>query len=443
MTVVWSVLGFVVAISILVAFHEYGHFWAARRCGVKIERFSIGFGKILWRRVGKSGTEFAISAIPLGGYVKMLDERQEDVPEALKPYAFNNKTVWQRMFIVSAGPIANLLLAVVLYAVVLMIGIPTLKPVIAGVVPHSIAQQANLPLDTQITAIDGEPVEDWDTINMLLASKIGEKQVDLTLTSLTDRRSIHKKLDIRGWQYDEEKKSAFGALGIEPVMPTVYMKLSRVVKNSPAERAGLQVGDQLMQPNGRNIQWDTFIQEVEKGNPIPVSVVRKDDVFNTTITPVKNEQGRFMVGLAPSVKPIDAIYRTVLRANPWQALKQGVEKTANLSWLTIKVIGKLLTGQLSAKNLSGPISIAKGAGMMAQIGLVYYLSFLAVISVNLGIMNLFPLPVLDGGHLLFLIIESIKRKPVSERVQQVAYQIGAILLLMLTAFALFNDLLRL
>ncbi|MDG6896958.1 zinc metallopeptidase RseP [Actinobacillus delphinicola] len=443
MTVVWSVLGFVVAISILVAFHEYGHFWAARRCGVKIERFSIGFGKILWRRVGKSGTEFAISAIPLGGYVKMLDERQEDVPEALKPYAFNNKTVWQRMFIVSAGPITNLLLAVVLYAVVLMIGIPTLKPVIAGVVPHSIAQQANLPLDTQITAIDGEPVEDWDTINMLLASKIGEKQVDLTLTSLTDRRSIHKKLDIRGWQYDEEKKSAFGALGIEPVMPTVYMKLSRVVKNSPAERAGLQVGDQLMQPNGHNIQWDTFIQEVEKGNPIPVSVVRKDDVFNTTITPVKNEQGRFMVGLAPSVKPIDAIYRTVLRANPWQALKQGVEKTANLSWLTIKVIGKLLTGQLSAKNLSGPISIAKGAGMMAQIGLVYYLSFLAVISVNLGIMNLFPLPVLDGGHLLFLIIESIKRKPVSERVQQVAYQIGAILLLMLTAFALFNDLLRL
>ncbi len=443
MTVVWSVLGFVVAISILVAFHEYGHFWAARRCGVKIERFSIGFGKVLWRRMGKSGTEFAISAIPLGGYVKMLDERQADVPDALKPYAFNNKSVWQRMFIVSAGPIANLLLAVVLYALVLMIGIPTLKPVIAELTPHSIAQRANLPLNTQITAIDGEPVEDWNAINMLLASKVGEKQIALALTSLTDKHTIQRNLNITGWQYDAEKQSAFDSLGIKPVMPTIYMKLSRVVKDSPAARAGLQVGDKLTQVDGKKIQWTDFLHEVAKGNPIVVGVSRNNEHFETVIHPVKNAKGHFMVGLAPSSQPVGAIYQTVLRSNPWKALKQGVEKTVNLSWLTIKVIGKLLTGQLSAKNLSGPISIAKGAGMMAQIGLVYYLSFLAVISVNLGIMNLFPLPVLDGGHLLFLIIESIKRKPVSERVQQMAYQIGAILLLMLTAFALFNDLLRL
>ena len=443
MTVVWSVLGFVVAISILVAFHEYGHFWAARRCGVKIERFSIGFGKVLWRRMGKSGTEFAISAIPLGGYVKMLDERQADVPDALKPYAFNNKSVWQRMFIVSAGPIANLLLAVVLYALVLMIGIPTLKPVIAELTPHSIAQRANLPLNTQITAIDGEPVEDWNTINMLLASKVGEKQIALALTSLTDKHTIQRNLNITGWQYDAEKQSAFDSLGIKPVMPTIYMKLSRVVKDSPAARAGLQVGDKLTQVDGKEIQWTDFLHEVAKGKPIVVGVGRNNEHFETVIHPVKNAKGHFMVGLAPSSQPVGAIYQTVLRSNPWKALKQGVEKTVNLSWLTIKVIGKLLTGQLSAKNLSGPISIAKGAGMMAQIGLVYYLSFLAVISVNLGIMNLFPLPVLDGGHLLFLIIESIKRKPVSERVQQMAYQIGAILLLMLTAFALFNDLLRL
>lgn len=443
MTFVWSVLGFVVAISILVAFHEYGHFWAARRCGVKIERFSIGFGKVLWSRTGKGGTEFAISAIPLGGYVKMLDERQEEVPEALKPYAFNNKNIWQRMFIVTAGPAANLLLAALLYAVVLMIGIPTLKPVIDSLTPGSIAQQADLPIDTQITAIDGEPVEDWNSINMLLASKVGEKQISLSLASLKAHQKFHKILNIQNWQYNSEKQSAFESLGIVPITPTVEMKLSRVAKNSPAERAGLKVGDVLTQLNGTPIEWNNFIQQIKQGKAIPVHVIRDKKTFDTKLIPMLNAQGHFMVGLAPSIKPLPELYRVVLRYNPWQALKQGVEKTINLSWLTIKVIGKLLSGQLSAKNLSGPISIAKGAGMMAQIGMVYYLSFLALISVNLGIMNLFPLPVLDGGHLFFLIIESIKGKPVSERVQQVAYQLGAILLLMLTAFALFNDLLRL
>lgn len=443
MSVIWSVLGFIVAISVLVAFHEFGHFWAARCCRVKIERFSIGFGKVLWSKTDKLGTEFAISAIPLGGYVKMLDERQQKVPDDLKPFAFNHKTVWQRIFIVSAGPIANLLLAVLLYTLILMIGVPTLKPIVAGLETNSIAEQANLPIGMQITAIDGKSVQDWNSINMLLAAKVGEQKVDLTFSSIDGEQKIHKVLTIKDWQYDVEKKSAFAALGIKPVMPTILMKLSKVMADSPAQQAGLRIGDILFSSNGDEIQWEDFVHKVQLGKPILVQVARGNERFVTTLIPQKNMQGKFIVGLAPTENSLPAIYQTVLRYTLWNAIGQSAEKTMDLIWLTVKVIGKLLTGQLSTKNLSGPIAIAKNAGMMAQFGLVYYLNFLAIISINLGIMNLLPLPVLDGGHLLFLMLETIKKKPISEKTQQIAYQIGVVLLLILTAFALFNDLLQL
>lgn len=438
----WSLLSFIIVICILVFVHEYGHFRAARKCGVKVQRFSIGFGKVLWRRVDKFGTEFAVSAIPLGGYVKMLDERNEEVPIELKPQSFNSKTVLQRTFIIAAGPLANFLFAVLAYWVIYIVGIPAVKPVIAEIKPNSVAASAQLQPDSQILAVDGEDAPDWETINMLLASKLGNESVTLTLTPFGEERPQDKVLNLRNWSFNPEKESAFRALGIQPVAGRVDNVLSDVVSGSPAERAGLKVGDVLLQQNGMPVIWTDLVEQIQTGGLISLQVEREGERHIVSFTPIEKD-GKYFAGIAPTFEPVNEKYRTELKYDILEALKKGIEKTAQLSWLTVKVIGKLFTGDLSLNNLSGPISIAQGAGMSASIGLVYYLSFMALISVNLGIMNLFPLPVLDGGHLVFLAVEGIKGKPVSEKVQDFCYRIGAVLLLMLTVFALFNDFLRL
>ncbi|MFZ7200420.1 sigma E protease regulator RseP [Avibacterium avium] len=443
MSFLWSLGSFLIAICVLVFVHEYGHFWAARKCGVKVERFSIGFGKVLWSFFDKKGTQFSISLIPLGGYVKMLDERNEAVPEALKSQAFNNKSVAQRAFVIAAGPIANFLFAVLAYWLVYSIGIPSVKPVIAEVRPASIAAQAQIKPDSQIIAIDGTATPDWETINMVLASKIGNPSVEITLSPFGSEVTQQHTLDLANWRFDPEKESAFGALGMIPVRTKVEMTLSKVAEDSPAQKAGLQVGDKFYTNTGEPMNWQDFIQDVQKGQPFSVIIERNGEKLHKSLTPILKEKGRWFVGISPTVYPIEDKYRTELKYGMLEAFQKGVEKTKDLMLLTVKVIGKLFTGDLSLNNLSGPISIAKGAGISSEIGFVYYLSFMALISVNLGIMNLFPLPVLDGGHLIFLVAEAIKGKPLSERVQNIAYRIGAMCLLALTAFALFNDFLRL
>ena len=442
MSFLWSLVSFIIAVCILVFVHEYGHFWAARKCGVKVHRFSIGFGKVLWRRVDKRGTEFAVSAIPLGGYVKMLDERNEDVPVELKPQSFNGKTVLQRAFIIAAGPLANFLFAVLAYWIIYTVGISAVKPVIAKVEPNSVAAAAQLQPDSQILAVDGEDAPDWETVNMLLASKLGNDSVILTLTPFGEDQPRDKVLNLRDWSFNPEKESAFRALGIQPVASKADNVLSSVVSGSPAEQAGLKVGDVLLQQDGSPVVWSDLVAQIQKGGPISLLIERKGERHTVSFTP-EEKDGKYFAGIAPTFEPVNEKYRTELKYDILEALKKGVEKTAQLSWLTIKVIGKLFTGDLSLNNLSGPISIAQGAGMSASIGLIYFLSFMALISVNLGIMNLFPLPVLDGGHLVFLAAEGIKGKPVSEKIQDFCYRIGAVLLLMLTVFALFNDFLRL
>ncbi|MDG2954388.1 sigma E protease regulator RseP [Bisgaard Taxon 10/6] len=442
MSFLWSLVSFIIAVCVLVFVHEYGHFWAARKCGVKVHRFSIGFGKVLWRRVDKLGTEFAVSAIPLGGYVKMLDERNEEVPVELKPQSFNGKTVLQRAFIIAAGPLANFLFAVLAYWIIYAVGIPAVKPVIAKVEPNSVAAAAQLQPDSQILAVDGEDAPDWETVNMLLASKLGNDSVVLTLTPFGENQPRDKVLNLRNWSFNPEKESAFRALGIQPVASKAGNVLSSVVGGSPAERAGLKVGDILLQQDGSPVVWSDLVAQIQKGSPISLLIERQGERHTLSFAPVEKD-GKYFAGIAPTFEPVNEKYRTELKYDILEALKKGVEKTAQLSWLTVKVIGKLFTGDLSLNNLSGPISIAQGAGMSASIGLIYFLSFMALISVNLGIMNLFPLPVLDGGHLVFLAAEGIKGKPVSEKIQDFCYRIGAALLLMLTVFALFNDFLRL
>ncbi len=443
MSFLWSLASFIVVIGVLVFVHEYGHFWAARKCGVKIHRFSIGFGKILWSRKDKYETEFAVSMIPLGGYVKMLDERNETVPPELKSQAFNSKTVLQRAFIIIAGPLANFLFAIFAYWVIYLVGIPSVKPVIAEVQPNSIAAQAQIQPNMQIIAVDGEATPDWESINLQLATKIGSAQVTLTMKNFEDNVQQVKTLNLSGWRFNPEKESAFGSLGIKPVGGIVEMKISKLIENSPAQKAGLQIGDRVFTSEGEPIEWETFVTNIQKGDVLKLVIEREGQTFPLELKPELNDKDKWFVGIAPTFHEVAEKYRTELKYDMLEALQKGVEKTFQLVWVTVKVIGKLLTGDLSLTNLSGPISIAKGAGVSSQIGLVYYLSFMALISVNLGIMNLFPLPVLDGGHLVFLAAEGIMRKPLSEKIQEVSYRIGATLLLMLTLFALFNDFTRL
>lgn len=443
MSFLWSLASFIVVIGVLVFVHEYGHFWAARKCGVKIHRFSIGFGKVLWSRKDKYETEFAVSMIPLGGYVKMLDERNETVPPELKSQAFNSKTVLQRAFIIIAGPLANFLFAIFAYWVIYLVGIPSVKPVIAEVQPNSIAAQAQIQPNMQIIAVDGEITPDWESINLQLATKIGSAQVTLTMKNFEDNVQQVKTLNLSGWRFNPEKESAFGSLGIKPVGGIVEMKISKLIENSPAQKAGLKIGDRIFTSEGEPIEWETFVTNIQKGDVLKLVIEREGQTFPLELKPELNDQDKWFVGIAPTFHEVAEKYRTELKYDMLEALQKGVEKTFQLVWVTVKVIGKLLTGDLSLTNLSGPISIAKGAGVSSQIGLVYYLSFMALISVNLGIMNLFPLPVLDGGHLVFLAAEGIMRKPLSEKIQEVSYRIGATLLLMLTLFALFNDFTRL
>ena len=442
MSFLWSLVSFIVVIGVLVSVHEFGHFWAARKCGVKVHRFSIGFGKVLWKRTDKQGTEFALSVIPLGGYVKMLDERTEEVPLELKSQSFNSKTVLQRAFIIAAGPLANFIFAIFAYWVIFVVGMPSVKPVIGEVKPHSIAAMAELAPNSQILAVDGTQTEDWESINLLLASKLGNERVTLTVAPFGEHRIQEKTLSLSNWTFNPEKESAFGSLGIKPVSSKVTNTLASVVKDSPAARAGLQVGDVLLRLNGQSVDWQALVDRIQQGGTLDLQVLRQGKELTVALTP-EMKDGRYFAGIAPVVEPINEIYRTELKYDILDALWKGVEKTWQLSALTVKVIGKLFTGDLSLSNLSGPISIAKGAGASSSFGLIAFLSFMALISVNLGIMNLFPLPVLDGGHLVFLAAEGIKGKPVSERVQELCYRLGAALLLVLTAFALFNDFLRL
>ena len=442
MSFLWSLGSFLITISVLVAIHEYGHFWAARKCGVKVLRFSIGFGRVIWHRIDKQGTEFALSLIPLGGYVKMLDGRAEEVPVELKSQAFDQKPVRQRAFIIAAGPLANFLFAIAAYWVIYSIGIPTIKPVIENVTSNSIAAQARIEPNSQVIAIDGENTSDWETINMLLAAQLGDKQVEISVSPLGSGVTQEKQLNLSGWKFDPEKETAFESLGINPVRAKVDMTLSKVVDNSPAQQAGLMVGDKILMDNLSAFSWQDFVKQVEQGQAFKIKIERNGQIFDKTLQPEQKED-RWFVGVSPTFLNVGEQYRTELKYGILGALSKGVEKTAQLSWLTIKVIGKLFSGDISLTNLSGPISIAKGAGVSSGIGFVYFLNFMALISVNLGIMNLFPLPVLDGGHLVFLAAEGIKGTPVSERVQNLSYRVGAALLLTLMVFALFNDFLRL
>lgn len=448
--ILWNLLFFLIALGILIAVHEYGHFWVARKCGVKVERFSIGFGKAIWQKTGKDGTEYTLAMIPLGGYVKMLDERVDDVPPALREQAFNNRPLWQRSAIVAAGPVANFLFAVVAYWLVALIGVPAVKPVIGDVAPQSIAAQAGIEPGMELTEVSGIKTPDWESVNFQLIAHIGDDE--MTLAVKPDEHAayaIEKKLDLENWSFDPESESALRTLGMTPFRPEITKSIAQVIEGSAAERAGLLVGDELLSLNNSEVSDWTSVVETIRANPgesLPLLVSRGGVELSLTLVPDTNEQDGKAIGyagFAPKVEPWPESHKLVLQHGPLDAIPAALDKTWQVVTLTAGMIKKLFTGDVAVKNLSGPISIAKGAGMTADFGLVYFLSFLALISVNLGIINLLPLPVLDGGHLLFFGIEAVTRRPVSERVQDMGYRVGTAVIVTLMAVAIFNDFARL
>ncbi|HBC7431642.1 TPA: sigma E protease regulator RseP [Providencia rettgeri] len=443
---IWSLAAFIIAIGVLITVHEYGHYWVARRCGVYVERFSIGFGKTLWRKVDKHGTEFVLAMIPLGGYVKMLDGRVGEVAPERRHQAFNNKTVGQRAAIISAGPIANFLLAIVVYWIVFMIGVPSVKPVIEDVKPGSIAAIANFEPKMELKSIDGIETPDWNSVRLALVGKIGDRELTAQVLPSGYNEPMTKTVDLTTWQFDPEKQDPILSVGIMPVSAKIDPVIQKVTEGLAGERAGLQKGDRIVSVNGEVLGlWNpvTRIIRNNPGVPLKLEVQRSQQLVSLTLTPDSQDGQRGekigFAGVELSVLPLADEYKMVQQYGPFSAFYQASDKTWQLMKLTVNMMGKLVVGDVKLNNLSGPISIAKGAGVSAESGLVYYLMFIALISVNLGIINLFPLPVLDGGHLLFLLIEKIKGSPVSERVQDFSFRIGAMALILLMGLALFND----
>ncbi|OOE98241.1 RIP metalloprotease RseP [Salinivibrio sp. MA351] len=446
----WNAAAFIVALGILVAIHEYGHFWVARRCGVKVERFSIGFGRALWRWYGKDNTEYVIAAIPLGGYVKMLDERIEAVPDADKHRAFNNQPLWQRSAIVAAGPIANFIFAAFAYWLVMMIGVPAVKPVIGEISPNSIAAEAGIESGMELTQVSGVETADWQAVNFALIGYIGDES--MTLTAKQSPAQTYQRdytLDLTQWQFDPEKQSPLTTLGITPYRPAITLSVAQVVEQSAAAQAGLEQGDKIVAVDDTELaSWQALVAVIKRSpnQSLSLTIVRDGETQNLTLTPdARDVEGQMTgyAGIAPQMAAWPESYRFTQQYGPLAAIPEAVNKTGQVISMTVNMIKKLITGDVGVNNLSGPISIAKGAGMTAEIGLISFLGFMALISVNLGIINLLPLPVLDGGHLLFFGIEAVTRKPVSERVQDFGYRIGAAVLMMVMAVALFNDFARL
>ncbi|OIQ25479.1 sigma E protease regulator RseP [uncultured Vibrio sp.] len=449
--IIWNFASFVVALGILVAVHEFGHFWVARRCGIKVEKFSIGFGKALWKKQGKDGTEYSLSMIPLGGYVKMVDSRVDDIPPEQYNIAFDKKPLLQRIAVVAAGPIFNFLFAIFAYWAVFLIGVPAVKPVVGEVTSYSIAANAGLESGMEIKSVAGVKTADWESVNMGIISHIGDEELVLTVSTesgvgLTEIKS----LDLSEWNFNPETQSAMRTLGFSPYTPEILMTLVNVSDGSAGERAGLLVGDTVTAADGVALEsWQQLVSVIQAHPELPVElmVYRNERSVEVTLTPDsrQNGQGKTIgfAGIAPEVSEWPENYRFDLQYGVFESIGKSIEKTGQVIGLTATMLKKLVVGDVGLNNLSGPISIAKGAGTTADYGLVYFLGFLALISINLGIINLVPLPMLDGGHLLFFAVEAVIRRPVPEKVQEMGYRVGGAIILSVMAIAIFNDFSRL
>ncbi|WP_409523487.1 RIP metalloprotease RseP [Nitrincola sp. MINF-07-Sa-05] len=451
MGIVQALLATLVTLGLLVTIHEWGHYWTARRCGVKVLRFSVGFGKPLFTWKGRDGTEYVIAAIPLGGYVRMLDEREGSVPEDMRAQAFNNKPVMQRFAIVAAGPFVNLAFAVLAYWFLFVLGTSVVVPVIGDVRPGSPAAVAGVEMGYEILEIDGSPVRSWNDVNLRLAARVGETGV-IELVARQPARSAAStyQVQLEQWRVDLERESPIGALGLIPWRPDVTPVLGQLVEGGAAVEAGLRSGDHVLAVDGDSISsWLMLVERIQlsAGTPIDLTIDRDGLRMTFSVTPAARvgEDGTVTgfigAGVQPGEWPPEMIRE--IKYNPATALVMGFEKTGQMIGLTLDAIKKMFVGMLSVKNLSGPITIAKVAGDSAASGLETFISFLAYLSISLGILNLLPIPMLDGGHLMYYLIEMVRGKPVSEKTQLIGLKIGMAMLFSLMAIAIVNDIARL
>ena len=448
MNIIQIIFAFIISLGILVSIHEWGHFWVARKMGVKILRFSIGFGKPLFIWRDKQETEFALSLIPLGGYVKMLDEREGDVPDNCLHMAFNRKNVWARMAIVLAGPVANFILAIVALWLMYLIGVKTIAPTIGKVIPNSPAASANLVANTRIMAINGKKINSWNDINLVLATRIGESTPFPITTQLSTGEQTHI-VTIKQWPKSLENKSLLEILGLETWVPTIPPVIGKIIPDLPADKAGLKNNDKILTINGQPVHaWNTMVQMVRSHPHIPLhfEILRNQQPLSLIITPDKKELENEIAGfIGAEVKPIHWPENQIvtLSYNPVSALSVAVSETIALAHMTIHSLIKLVTGILSLKNLSGPITIAKVAGKSLQSGLESFLYFIAMLSVSLGVINLLPIPALDGGHLFYFLLEAVRGQPISQKIQNFGLQLGIVIILCVMLLALYNDFSRL
>jgi regulator of sigma E protease len=445
--VLTTVLSFLAAIGILVVVHEFGHFLAARLMGVKVLRFAVGFGRpLLTKRYGRDQTELALCILPLGGYVKMLDEREGAVAPHELGRTFNRAPVGRRLLIVAAGPIANFVLAILFYWVLFMHGVPVIKPLIGEPAPNTPAAHAGLNNGDEIVAVDDTPVESFQDLRLsLLKHALSGGSVELKL-----RHDAPVQLALGGIRRDEIEQDVLDKLGIRPYDAPIPPIVGMLLPNGVAASAGLRVNDRILAIDAAQIPtWQVLVAKVRgsAGRRLSLEIDRGGKKLNLSVTPgadVHNGQRIGKIGAGPKLEERWlAQIRTEIRYGPWKSLEKSAQKTWDMSVFTLEMMGRMVMGQVSWRNLSGPLTIADYAGQSAQMGWLSFVSFLAIVSISLGVLNLLPVPLLDGGHLMYYGFEILRGRPVSERFMELGSRIGMAILLLLMVLALYNDLARL
>ncbi len=451
MSLLHTVVSFLVALGVLIVVHEFGHYLAARLCNVKVLQFSVGFGRpLVLRRLGRDATEWVIAAIPFGGYVKMLDEREAPVAQEDLPRAFNRQSVGRRFLIVIAGPLFNFLFAIAVYAGLYLHGIPQARPVLAEPAAGTVAATAGFRAGDTVRSVDGGAITTWQELRWrVIQGALQQEALRVEVLSASGSVSGHV-LDLRAFRSEEIESDAMERIGLHLFRPPLEPVFGRVVAGSAAERAGLRSGDRVLEAAGSPVAtWEALVRLVrerpERVLPLKVErdgVVRAVDVLPDSASEAGQRIGR--IGAVPLIPPARAeLILVQVSYGLGESLTKAVAKTWDISIFSLKMLGRMLLGEVSWKHLSGPVTIADYAGQSAQMGWLAYATFLALISISLGVLNLLPIPLLDGGHLMYYALETIKGKPVSERAIELGQRIGMALILVIMAFAFYNDLNRL
>ena len=448
--ITYSIVGFIIALGILVAVHEFGHFWVARKLGIKVLKFSVGFGRAIWSRTASDGTVYALGAIPLGGYVKMLDESEGEVAEEDKGQAFNRQPIWKRMLVVLAGPMFNFFFAIAAYSLVFAGGMEGISPVVGKVVEGSVAESDGFRSGDLLLSVDGRKLNTWQEQRLYLFSKALARKTVQYEVQTSDGRKIKRTLNLANVPMSKiDARLVAGGIGLIGWYPTVSPVIDQVVNGKPAFTAGLKQGDLITAIDGEKVSsWDDVVRLISAspGRQLKLDISRNaysESVFVTPDTAIDGDREIGRIGI--SVQPVDVPADRIVMVNYglMESLYRGTETTWMMSLLTLRMLAKMVTLEISSKNISGPITIAQYAGKSAQVGFSSFILFLAIVSVSLGVLNLLPIPVLDGGHLLYYTIEAITRKPVSEKVMIWGQQVGILLLFLLMSLAVYNDLGRL